>query len=167
MASAEPEVSRDLDLDWVAQHTGSFLEAINEPPLGYWPGRVPGIARFLSSAAACTGVTYDGALPRQEGWGLPRAMLRQARLRQACRDMGDFPSSSHLQACRIWSWPMKLTGTLTGAWVAADSHGMGDHLLFGRRPPASVTVAGNRTHRSLKTGRRAPGSCLAEAKPRR
>ena len=112
LATAELEASRGMDPSWVAQRIGGLLEAVNDKLVGFWQGRLVGGIRFLSSAAAFNGTTFDGALVRQEGWGLVMES-DIARMWQAYRDMADFPSSLHLLAWRIGAWPMKLTGTLT------------------------------------------------------
>ena len=133
MAAAELEVSRDFGVDWADRQIGSLLQAISDKLLRYWQGRVLGIARFLASAAAFNGATYDGALPRRDGWGLTGTSSR-AHLWPAYRDVADSPSGSHLLAPRTRSWSMKLTGTLAEMPMKCR--------LVGSRDPASDPSAG-------------------------
>ena len=100
-------------------HIFKTIVAANDQVVGHWRGEQLGAISFPYEAATTNSVIFECNSIHHQDWGLSREGSTQ-RIVQAITDVRSFFPSSHLLACKLGDWQVKMVGARTATslgWI--------------------------------------------------
>ena len=110
--AAELQVSRQAAMPDLELHIFDLVASADKLITGWWKGRQLGLVKFLATAAKHNGASISQKGVEHRAWGLTPSSEPEELIR-ASEDLKHFPSSLHLTAWKLGSWPVHMTGTQT------------------------------------------------------